>query len=359
MASLLLRGNIWYLEWRWRGRQKFQTTKIQHDGKYKNGKPVPPANAKRELRRLENSLDQGRSYDTKTLSELLDLVEKDYETSEYKSIKSLKSRLEHIREWFGNLRADQINDIDFIEYADHRKKKSQAANKTIKNELQVVLRALRLGKIHPLPEMKDLPDAGPRQGFFDDAKILAVTKRLPVYLRPPAWFGYYTGWRREEVFSLDWANGIDFSAGEIRLWTSKNELARVFPMDVVPGLRALLESLDVQRKAWQKEGLIVPWVFARYLKTKKQVRRMVDFRKAWDTACTGAGCPGMIFHDFRRSAARNLELAGWPRSLVMEWMGHETESMFHRYRIVSAADRELVNKAVAKRQEANVKTLKP
>lgn len=350
MASLLLRGNIWYLEWRWRGRQKFKSTKIQHDGKVRAGKPVPPASAKRELRRLENSLEQGRDYQTKSLSELLDRVEKEYETSGHRSIKSLRSRLEHIRDWFGNLRADQINELDFIDYADHRKKTKQAANKSIKNELQVVRRALRLGKIQP-PDMADLKVAGPRQGFFDDAKIQAVTKRLPEYLRAPAWFGYYTGWRREEVFSLQWAKGIDFQAGEIRLWTSKNELARVFPMDVTPGLRSLLETLDTQRKAWLKEGIIVPWVFARYRKTKKTVRRVVDFRKAWDSACTAAGCPGMIFHDLRRSAARNLELAGWPRSMVMEWMGHETESMFHRYRIVSAADREVVNKAVAKRRE--------
>lgn len=353
MASLLLRGNVWYLEWRWRGKQKFRTTKIQHDGKTKQGRPVPPAAAKRELRRLENSLDQGRSYDTKTLSELLDLAEKDYEVAERKSIASLRSRLEHLRLWFGNLRADRIDERDFLDYADSRKKQG-AANKTVTNELQVVRKALRMGKV-TVPNLIDLPNAGPRQGFFDDAKILAVTRRLPEYLQSPAWFGYYTGWRREEVFSLTWSTGIDFHAGEVRLWTSKNELARVFPMDVVPDLRALLESLDAQRKTWLKEGFIVPWVFARYRKTRKTVRRVVDFRKAWETACGGAGCPGMIFHDLRRSAARNLELAGWPRSMVMEWMGHETESMFHRYRIVSAADREVVNKAVAKRREQDGK----
>jgi hypothetical protein len=34
----------------------------------------------------------------------------------------------------------------------------------------------------------------------------------------------------------------------------------------------------------------------------------------------------------------------------MSWMGHETEAMFHRYRIVSAADREVVVQMLEKRK---------
>ena len=42
---------------------------------------------------------------------------------------------------------------------------------------------------------------------------------------------------------------------------------------------------------------LVPWVFHR---NGKPIR---DFRKVWKTACTNAGCPGRIPHDFRRTAA--------------------------------------------------------
>lgn len=359
MASLLLReNNIWYVIWNFRGKKKFQSTKIRHDGHMKNGEPVPPAEARRALRQLENALEEGRNPQRKRLEDLLQMVEKEYAVKGNKSVASLNSRLKRIRFHFGNIWAHQITELDFLDYAAWRQRTEKAANKTITNELDVVMHALRLGKIQPLPEFENLPAPPPREGFFDDAMIAAMTARLPVYLRGPAWFGYYTGWRREEIFPLEWT-AVFFNEGEIRLWTSKNTKPRVFPMDAVPGLRALLEELYAQREEWQKQGHIVPWVFARHRKGPDTVRRMVDFRKAWDAACNLASCGGMVYHDLRRSAARNLELAGWPRSTIMEWMGHETESMFHRYRIVSAADRAMVEarlQAMARLKAAEAET---
>ncbi len=64
--------------------------------------------------------------------------------------------------------------------------------------------------------------------------------------------------------------------------------------------------------------------------------RIRDIRGAWETACGLAGCPGRIPHDFRRTAVRNLERAGVPRSAAMVMVGHKTESIYRRYAIVDA-----------------------
>ena len=54
--------------------------------------------------------------------------------------------------------------------------------------------------------------------------------------------------------------------------------------------------------------------------------------------CIGAGAPGMYFHDLRRTAVRNLERAGVSRSAAMKLTGHQTESVYRRYAIVSESD---------------------
>jgi len=134
------------------------------------------------------------------------------------------------------------------------------------------------------------------------------------------------------VFPLTWAQ-VDFRAGVVRLepGTTKNGEGRVFHM--TPELRATLEA---QRAATEKlmreKDRIIPLVFHRM---GKPFRRPY---KAWRTACRKAGVPGRIMHDFRRTAVRNLERAGVPRSVAMKMVGHRTEAIYRRYAIVSDAD---------------------
>src|SRR5262245_38733827 len=58
----------------------------------------------------------------------------------------------------------------------------------------------------------------------------------------------------------------------------------------------------------------------------------------WRAACRKVGVPGIVPHDLRRSAVRNLERSGVPRSVAMKMVGHKTEAIYRRYAIVAEAD---------------------
>ena len=99
--------------------------------------------------------------------------------------------------------------------------------------------------------------------------------------------------------------------------------------------------LDAQvarvRELERKAERVIPWLFP-HLDGALAGQRISDPRKAWATACAAAGLPGLLIHDLRRSAVRNMEQAGVPRSVAMKLTGHKTENIYQRYAIVSDSD---------------------
>ena len=71
--------------------------------------------------------------------------------------------------------------------------------------------------------------------------------------------------------------------------------------------------------------------------------------RTWRTACKNAGCPGMLRHDFRRTAVRNMVNLGVSEKVAMTVTGHKTRAVFDRYHIVSPSDLQDVARRLAEK----------
>ena len=119
--------------------------------------------------------------------------------------------------------------------------------------------------------------------------------------------------------------------GIVRLETgeTKNDQGRTVYLDNEPK-----EVFRVQWESRKERQRLIPYVFNNLDGTD----RVKDFRKAWAKACEKVKIGRRLFHDFRRTAVRNLVRAGVPERVAMMVSGHKTRSVFERYNIVSDSD---------------------
>jgi integrase len=154
-----------------------------------------------------------------------------------------------------------------------------------------------------------------------------------------------------EFRKLRW-DQVDLEAGEIRLEAkqTKGKAPRVLPFYD----EEVREWMERQREFSTGER-VFSWKQNAKLVVAKE-KALGSHLKGWDRASEDAGLPGLLFHDLRRSAIRNMERAGIPRSVAMRLSGHKTEAVYRRYDIVSEGDlKDAASKMQAFKQEQRKK----
>lgn len=329
-GRLFLRGEVWWLDYGFRGHRTRESSR---------------STRKRDAQRLLNSrlgeMSKGRLVGPREerlkYKDLSDMIATDYEVNGRKSAKRLKSSLKHLTKAFNHHRALDITTDRISAYTSTRLSEG-AKPATVQKELAALKRMFTLAKraalLSTVPYVPSIEVNNTRTNFVDRGELEAIVAELPDDLSSLIRFLYLTGWRKAEALGLTW-NLVEFENGVVRLapGTTKNSEGRTFPFDALPELRALLEEQRDRTTARERAtSHMIPSVFHRNGKP------ITDFRGAWTGACTRAGLASIVVHDLRRSAVRNLERAGVPRSTAMKLTGHKTESVYRRYAIVDEND---------------------
>jgi integrase len=317
-GHLYRRGAIWWLRFYHRGQEVRESSRSTRE-----------RDAGRLLQERHKQIARRRfvvNEDRVKMSDVLDGLVLDYKNNGRRSAATLEFRLAHLRRAFGLDRAVDIDAARIKRYTAARLAEG-ASNGTVNRELAALRRAfklaVRLGQLSGGPVIDLLVESGAREGFVEPAVFEAIVGHLPVYLKDPCRFAYACGWRRGEVTTLTWSD-VDRTHSRITLRraASKTGEPRVLPLTAA--LAALIARRWEGRQYQDADGTprIADLVFHRH------GAPLGDFRKAWRTACEAAGVPGLLFHDLRRSAVRNLERAGVSQSVAMKITGHKTASVY-------------------------------
>lgn len=333
MGQIKRRGRVYWVRY-YRDGRRFE----ESSGSTKE------TDARRLLRLREGDIERGVPVTPKlgrlTFDEAVAMVVADYQMNKRDTLADVQRRVDkHLRPFFGGRNRMIGITTDRVTTYSVDRQNAGASNAEINRELAILKRAFSLavkaGKLMMRPHIPMLKEGNARKGFFEREEFQQVRKLLPEPLQPLITFAYLTGWRKEEVLSLEWRH-VNFDAGEVRLepGETKNDDGRTFPFgDMLPELRDLLtDQLKERKRVERKQGIICRFVFHR---NGKQIR---DYYDAWHTACHAAGLSGRIPHDFRRTAVRNLVRAGVPEKTAMLLTGHKTRAVFDRYDIVNKAD---------------------
>ena len=326
-GHVYLRGKIWWV-------------KLHRDGipHFQSSKSKSKEDAEKLLKELLASDDESPRTDRTMARDLIDDCLRYYEEHRPRSYKDFAVPVSKaLLAYFKWHKASQITTEELNKYRYKRKAKGKKPA-TVNREMAFLRRAFNLGRRATPPKVRTVPyfpmeeENNVRQGFLapaDYERLLSVmeeeTKALLV-------IGYHTGCRMSELLKLRWSN-VDLEGSIIRLIDTKNGETREVPIygDMVSTLADLRERTPKR----------CPWVFNR---AGEQIK---DFRHGWERARQAAGLPDLLFHDLRRSAVRNMRLAGIPEKVAMSISGHKTREIFDRYTIVDRDDKQEAGRRLA------------
>lgn len=343
---------------------------------YRNGKEIRESTRttdegkarrflKKKLDELAAEREAGKPFLTPaarriTVDALLDALEADCRLQDKGDP---RFHLRAVRETLGHRRAVEVSTAD-VDRQIERWLEDGCAPGTVNRRTGLLARAYRLalrrGQLADPPYIRRLSEIGrERQGYVEHHDFERLVAALPGYLQDFTRMAFICGLRKGALASLRWSDvGQDVIL--LRAENSKNRKPQTIPLE------GDLGSIVERRRAAALIPLAKGQMQLSEFVFHRAGRPIGNIRKAWELGCVKSAlgelvcqacgqsvgshaCPqckvptryrGLLFHDLRRSAVRNLIRAGTPERVAMEITGHRTRAVFDRYAIVNEAQKQ-------------------
>jgi integrase len=290
--------------------------------------------------------------DAAKIADLFPLVEADYIEHERGALRTLRSNWKcHVAPDFG---AKRIESLVVEDVTDARKRwlAGGMAKGTVNRCVAVLHRCLTLGVEKRKCRMPDFvwPEyydetLTARDKIVTEDELARVNAAEPwAAVRDKNGWGYTTGMRHGEITKLEWSF-FDHESMTLTLppRITKTKKGRVIAIpDELPELRAIMARRWKDRRpgcplifhhdgaslgrpnrwtwAWKRAGLP--------MKTPKRASGRARYAP-----------PEKVFHDLRRTAVRNMLLAGVPEKSIMKITGHKSRRVFDaHYNVIDAPE---------------------
>lgn len=319
---------------------------------YRNGKPVRESSHSDKQKVAEKLLAKRlaevstdsyvEASDRKVLiDDLYAALVHEYDNNQMASLEGARNRWQRpvsegqeapppgrLKQYFGGMRALALTTEKLNSYIGFCREQG-ISNATTNRDL-AALRcafnlALKAGRIQKVPTFPHLKESAPRSGFVEDSVFARLASNArELWLRALITTAYTFAFRKSELLNLR-VRQVDLVNRSIRLnaGETKSGDGRVIKMtmDVLILLQACVSGKNPDDFVFTRDG-----------------RPISNFRDRWEKLTTASGCPDLIFHDFRRSAIRNMVRRGISEAVAMKISGHKTRAIFDRYNIVSESD---------------------
>jgi integrase len=167
--------------------------------------------------------------------------------------------------------------------------------------------------------------AEPRQGFLKDEQYDALQAKCKhAWLKALIAVAYNFGFRKSELLGLR-VNQVDLNERSISLWTGETKSGKGRKVVMTDEVYRLLKPCVEGKKP---NDPVFTW---------ENGDSVLDFRSAWRKMCKASGVT-ILFHDFRRTAVRNMIRAGVSGDVAKKISGRATDSIFSRYNITGEND---------------------